>query len=96
MRGGHRAPGKSRSQIKEEQIRRDERARLEKVVRKLSVFELLEHLDSVGSAMAKAVQVYRKDDDEIYPLLETRRALGELDVVVEELILRHEAAHDEH
>jgi hypothetical protein len=62
----------------------------------MSVFEMLEHLDAAGSGMAKATQDYRKDSDEVYPLMEIRRALTELEAVTDELLLRHEAAHDEH
>lgn len=95
MSGLHRQPRRSRSEIREEQARKDNRSRLEKVVARMAVFDLMEHMDEVGSGMAKSLQDYRKDSDTVFHLLEIRRGLDELQVVIDELILRHEAAHDE-
>jgi hypothetical protein len=62
----------------------------------MSGFDLLEHLDAAGSGMARATQAYRKNGHDDTPLLEIKRSLMELEAVTDELLLRHEAAHDPH
>lgn len=88
---GHRPWREIRAERKESA----EWERLHKVVRKMPVSGLLDHLDAAGTGIARATQNYRQDEEAFW-LAEMERGLNELLAVVEELKLRNEAANDEH
>jgi hypothetical protein len=83
------------SEIKQERAESTEWERLLKVVAKMSMFDLLEHMDAAGSEMARAVKDYRTDQNDVTRLLEIDVRLRELQAVNDELKLRFEAAHED-